>query len=136
MLTRAIGSEDLDSTTPEVAYYQRAFDGMTKIAAGLSREFANPPTAGHAWYFAAALDQARAVEIGLKHFRSLYESCSGSILWQFNDMWPAISWAVLDHTGFRKLAWHAMKAAYRPRTLIVGRVDQGAQITLLMTVPT
>jgi beta-mannosidase len=46
-------------------------------------------------------------------------------------MWPAISWAVLDHTGFRKLAWHAMKAAYRPRTLIVGRVDQGAQITLL-----
>jgi beta-mannosidase len=131
MLTRAIGSDDLDSTTPEVAYYQRAFDGMTKIAAGLSREFANPPTAGHAWYFAAALDQARAVEIGLKHFRSLYESCSGSILWQFNDMWPAISWAVLDHTGFRKLAWHAMKAAYRPRTLIVGRVDQGAQITLL-----
>jgi len=131
MLTRAIGSAELDSTTPEVAYYQRAFDGMTKIAAGLSREFANPPTAGHAWYFAAALDQARAVEIGLKHFRSLYESCSGSILWQFNDMWPAISWAVLDHTGFRKLAWHAMKAAYRPRTLIVGRVDQGAQITLL-----
>ncbi len=131
MLTRAIGSDDLDSTTPEVAYYQRAFDGMTKIAAGLSREFAKPPTAGHAWYFAAALDQARAVEIGLKHFRSQYESCSGSILWQFNDMWPAISWAVLDHTGFRKLAWHAMKAAYRPRTLIVGRVDQGAQITLL-----
>ena len=131
MLTRAIGAEDLDSTTPEVAYYQRAFDGMSKIAAGLSREFANPPTAGHAWYFAAALDQARAVEIGLKHFRSLYETCSGSILWQFNDMWPAISWAVLDHTGFRKLAWHAMKAAYRPRTLIIGRVDQGAQITLL-----
>jgi beta-mannosidase len=131
MLTRAIGSDTLNSTTPEVAYYQRAFDGMTKIAAGLSREFANPPTQGHAWYFAAALDQARAVEIGLKHFRSLYETCSGSILWQFNDMWPAISWAVLDHTGFRKLAWHAMKAAYRPRTLIVGRVDQGAQITLL-----
>jgi len=131
MLTRAIGKDDLDSTTPEVAYYQRAFDGMTKIAAGLSREFAEPPTSGHAWYFAAALDQARAVEIGLKHFRSLYETCSGSILWQFNDMWPAISWAVLDHTGFRKLAWHAMKAAYRPRTLIVGRVDQGAQITLL-----
>jgi beta-mannosidase len=131
MLTRAIGTDNLDSTTPEVAYYQRAFDGMTKIAAGLSREFANPPTEGHAWYFAAALDQARAVEIGLKHFRSQYETCSGSVLWQFNDMWPAISWAVLDHTGFRKLAWHAMKAAYRPRTLIVGRVDQGAQITLL-----
>jgi beta-mannosidase len=131
MLTRAIGSDDLDSRTPEVAYHQRAFDGMTKIANGLKREFAEPPVSGHAWYFAAALDQARAVEIGLKHFRSLYETCSGSILWQFNDMWPAISWAVLDYTGFRKLAWHAMKAAYRPRTICVGRVDQGAQVTII-----
>jgi beta-mannosidase len=108
---------------------------MSKIAAGLSREFANPPTRGHAWYFAAALGQARAVEIGLKHFRSLYETCSGAILWQFNDMWPAISWAVLDYTGFRKLAWHAMKSAYQPRAIVVGRVDQGAQITLLNDLP-
>ena len=131
MLTRAIGSTDLVATSDEVAYHQRAFDGMSKIAAGLSREFANPPTRGHAWYFAAALGQARAVEIGLKHFRSLYETCSGAILWQFNDMWPAISWAVLDYTGFRKLAWHAMKSAYQPRAIVVGRVDQGAQITLL-----
>ena len=131
MLTRAIGKDDLDSRTSEVAYHQRAFDGMTKIASGLSREFASPPVSGHAWYFAAALDQARAVEIGLKHFRSLYETCSGSILWQFNDMWPAISWAVLDYTGFRKLAWHAMKSAYRPRTICVGRVDQGAQVTII-----
>ncbi len=131
MLTRAIGAENLDSRTPEVAYHQRAFDGMTKIANGLKREFANPPVSGVGWYFAAALDQARAVEIGLKHFRSLYETCSGAILWQFNDMWPAISWAVLDYTGFRKLAWHAMKSAYRPRTICVGRVDQGAQVTIL-----
>ena len=131
MLTRAIGKDDLVATSDEVAYHQRAFDGMSKIAAGLSREFAYPPTRGHAWYFAAALGQARAVEIGLKHFRSLYETCSGAILWQFNDMWPAISWAVLDYTGFRKLAWHAMKSAYQPRAIVVGRVDQGAQITLL-----
>lgn len=135
MLTRAIGSDDLVATSDEVAYHQRAFDGMSKIAAGLSREFANPPTRGHAWYFAAALGQARAVEIGLKHFRSLYETCSGAILWQFNDMWPAISWAVLDYTGFRKLAWHAMKSAYQPRAIVVGRVDQGAQITLLNDLP-
>jgi beta-mannosidase len=130
-LTKAIRKETLDSTDPDLAVHQKAFDGMSKVAAGLNREFANPPTKGISWYFAAALSQARAVEIGLKHFRSLYESCSGTILWQFNDMWPVISWAVLDYTGFRKLAWHAMKAAYRPRTICVGRVDQGAQLTIL-----
>ena len=131
MLTRAIGEANLDSRYPKLADHQKAFDGMDKIAAGLKREFANPPVEGISWYFAAALDQARAVEIGLKHFRSLYETCSGSILWQFNDMWPAISWAVTDYTGFRKLAWHAMKAAYQPRTFTIGRVDQGAQLTII-----
>jgi len=131
MLTRAIGKETLDSNDVDVAIHQKAFDGMSKIAAGLAREFATPPTQGVAWYFAAALDQARAVEIGLKHFRSLYEVCSGAILWQFNDMWPAISWAVLDYTGYRKLAWHAMKSAYQPRTITIGRVDQGAQLTII-----
>lgn len=131
MLANAIGESNLDSRDPKLCDHQKAFDGMEKIAAGLKREFANPPVAGHAWYFAAALDQARAVEVGLKHFRSLYETCSGSILWQFNDMWPAISWAVTDYTGFRKLAWHAMKAAYQPRTFTIGRVDQGAQLTII-----
>ena len=131
MLTRAIGKSTLDSKDPDVANHQKAFHGMSKVAAGLAREFATPPTEGVPWYFAAALGQARAVEIGLKHFRSLYEVCSGAILWQFNDMWPAISWAVLDYTGFRKLAWHAMKAAYQPRTITIGRVDQGAQLTII-----
>ena len=46
-------------------------------------------------------------------------------------MWPAISWSVLDYTGFRKLAWHAMKSAYQPRTIAIGRVDQGAQLSIL-----
>jgi len=131
MLTQAIGKDSLDSRDIDVAIHQKAFDGMRKVAEGLSREFAKPPIEGVAWYFAASLDQARAVEIGLKHFRSLYEVCSGAILWQFNDMWPAISWAVLDYTGFRKLAWHAMKAAYRPRTVTISRVDQGAQLTII-----
>ena len=131
MLANAIGEKNLDSRDPKLCDHQKAFDGMDKIAAGLKREFANPPIEGHAWYFAAALDQSRAVEVGLKHFRSLYETCSGSILWQFNDMWPAISWAVTDYTGFRKLAWHAMKAAYQPRTFTIGRVDQGAELTII-----
>jgi len=131
MLARAIGETNLDSRDSKLSDHQKAFDGMDKIASGLKREFSQPPIEGPAWYFAAALDQARAVEIGLKHFRSLYETCSGSILWQFNDMWPAISWAVTDYTGFRKLAWHAMKAAYQPRTFTIGRVDQGAQLTII-----
>ncbi len=116
-LTKAIHKENLDSNDPDLATHQKAFDGMDKVAAGLVREFDKPFTAGPAWYFAAQTVQARAVEVGLKHFRSLYSTCSGSMLWQYNDMWPAISWAVLDSAGSRKLSWYSMREAYRPRVL-------------------
>jgi len=116
-LTKSIKKDNLDSTDADLANHQKAFDGMAKLAAGLKREFTNEFTQGPKWYFAAQLVQARAVEVGLKHFRSQYESCSGTMLWQYNDMWPAISWSVIDSSGARKLSWFAMREAYRPRFL-------------------
>jgi beta-mannosidase len=123
-LTKAIGKTTLDSRDPEVATHQKAFFGMDKVANGLVREFIKEFTQGPAWYFAAQLVQARAVEVGLKHFRSQYETCSGSVLWQYNDMWPAISWAVLDSASSRKLSWYAMREAYRPQVLHFSGVER------------
>lgn len=124
-LTKSINKKTLDSTDKDLAGHQKAFDGMDKLAAGLKREFEKELVAGPDWYFAAQLVQARAVEVGLKHFRSQYESCSGTMLWQYNDMWPAISWSVVDSSGARKLSWFAMREAYRPRFLHFSGVDRG-----------
>ncbi len=123
-LSRAIHKKTLDSRDPEVATHQKAFFGMDKIANGLSRDFKKNFVSGPEWYFAAQLVQARAVEIGLKHFRSLYETCSGSILWQYNDMWPALSWAVLDSNSSRKLAWYSMQDSYRPRLVHLSTIER------------
>ena len=116
-LTKAISKVKLDSSDMDLVTHQKAFDGMEKIAQGLSREFEVELSAGEEWYFAAQLVQARAVEVGLKHFRGQYNTCSGALLWQYNDMWPAISWSVLDSSGARKLSWYAMREAYRARFL-------------------
>ena len=123
-LTKSIGKSNLDSRDPDVATHQKAFFGMDKVANGLVREFSKEFAEGPAWYFAAQLVQARAVEVGLKHFRSQYETCSGSVLWQYNDMWPAISWAVLDSASSRKLSWYAMREAYRPQLLHFSGVER------------
>ena len=45
-------------------------------------------------------------------------------MWQYNDMWPAISWAVLDSASSRKLSWYAMREAYRPRVLHFSGVER------------
>ena len=111
-LMKSLGTTDLDPRNPDVVTHQKAFKGMENIENGLQWEFENPPTTGRLWYFASQLVQARAVETGVKHFRTQYETCSGSFLWQFNDMWPVLSWAILDSDSQRKLAWYSLQSAY------------------------
>ena len=111
-LMKSLRTTDLDPKNPDVVTHQKAFKGMENIENGLRWEFENPPTTGRLWYFASQLVQARAVETGVKHFRTQYETCSGSFLWQFNDMWPVLSWAILDSDSQRKLAWYSLQSAY------------------------
>ena len=85
----------------------------------------SPPRAGAAWYAATSLVQARAVSRGICHLRSLGERCSGAIYWQLNDCWPAISWSVVDVAGRRKLAWYALRDAFRPRLTTVTMTPDG-----------
>ena len=131
VLTKSIGVDNLDSANEDLVVHQKAFNGMRNIARQLKEEYSRDISEGPMWYFATQLQQSRAVTTGLKHFHSLYERCSGTLLWQFNDMWPAISWAVLDSAGHRKLAWYAMKDAYIPRMLHWSRIDHGGVLTVL-----
>jgi beta-mannosidase len=48
------------------------------------------------------------------------------VLWQLNDCWPSISWAIVDVSGRRKPSWYAVRAAYRDR-LAAFAVDPAAE---------
>jgi beta-mannosidase len=53
-------------------------------------------------------------EWGQKH-------CGGALVWQLNDVWPAISWSITSFPATPKPAFHAIARALRPVTLIVRR---------------
>jgi beta-galactosidase/beta-glucuronidase len=36
----------------------------------------------------------------------------GTLLWQLNDVWPAVSWSIANVDVTPKLAWYAVKRAY------------------------
>ncbi len=127
-LMKSLGTTDLEPTSAGVIEHQKAFKGMENIANGLAWEFQRPPTSGKSWYFASQLVQARAVEIGVKHFRTLYATCSGTFLWQFNDMWPVLSWAIRDSAGAQKLAWYSLQSAYKSIVLHFDGVDRALKI--------
>jgi beta-mannosidase len=49
--------------------------------------------------------------------------CGGALVWQLNDCWPAISWAVIDHFLVKKPAFYAIKRALSPVSVTVLRTQ-------------
>ena len=56
--------------------------------------------------------QAEGLKFGIEHYRRRKPHCSGTLLWQYNDCWPGISWSLIDHDGVAKPSWYAVRRAY------------------------
>ena len=49
--------------------------------------------------YQSGLLQAYAIEIAIKAQRKAKPNSFGTLYWQFNDAWPAISWSSIDYYG-------------------------------------
>ena len=119
-LRRAIThtEEPLTPDAPLLLHHQKAADGNGKLARGLEPYFPKPDTFDD-WHYLTQLNQARAITLGVEHFRALWPECAGSVVWQLNDCWPVTSWAAIDGDGRRKPLWFALRRAYADRLLTV-----------------
>jgi beta-mannosidase len=122
-LTRAVHDEPLRPDGPYMLVHQKADDGNNKLARGLAPHLPVPRDVVD-WHWATQLNQARAIRVGVEHFRSLAPLCTGTVLWQLNDCWPVVSWSVIDGDGVLKPAWYALRAAHADR-LLTFRPDDG-----------
>ncbi|MBN9388700.1 MAG: glycoside hydrolase family 2 protein [Chloroflexi bacterium] len=60
------------------------------------------------------ITQAEGLKYGIEHFRRRKPHCSGTLVWQWNDCWPGLTWAVLDYYAFPKAGYFFVKRAYEP----------------------
>jgi beta-mannosidase len=60
------------------------------------------------------LYQALGNEFDMEYCRSNKFRNSGFLVWQYNDIWPAVSWATVDWYGTPKPAYYFQKRASRP----------------------
>jgi beta-mannosidase len=58
--------------------------------------------------------QATALQTAIEHMRRRKGEAGGVCLWQFNEPWPAISWAIVDYFGRPKLAYQRLSNWYNP----------------------
>ncbi|AEO64472.1 glycoside hydrolase family 2 protein [Thermothielavioides terrestris NRRL 8126] len=75
--------------------------------------------------------QADALAAGYRAWRRQWGSrqgdgggarrCGGVLVWQLNDCWPAVSWAIADYYLVKKPAYYAIKRALAPLAVGVSR---------------
>jgi beta-mannosidase len=119
-LERAISERPLRADSPAMLSHQKAIRGQEKLVKGYRPYFPDPdPARFEDFHLTTSLNQARALRVGIGHYRSLWPHCTGTIIWQLNDCWPVTSWAAVDGDGRRKLLWYAMRDLYAPHLLTV-----------------
>ncbi|MDA2803426.1 glycoside hydrolase family 2 protein [Nocardiopsis suaedae] len=115
-LRGAVPDGPLAPDAPGVLRLQKAEDGAGKLARGLAPHFGSPRS-DEDWHFLAQVNQARAMAVGVGHFRAQWPRCSGTVVWQLNDCWPSLSWSAVDGPGRRKPVWFALRRAFAERTV-------------------
>ena len=117
-IAESLSERPLAPDSPGMLHHQKAVDGNQKLLDRLLEHFPEPRDFD-AWHYATQLNQARAVEYGVTHWRSHAPTCMGTLYWQLNDCWPVTSWAAVDGYGRKKPFWYATKRFYADRLLTV-----------------
>jgi len=63
------------------------------------------------------------IETALAEWRRVGSRCWGALIWQLQDVAPGPGWGLIDATGRRKPAWHALRRASRSQQLVI--TDEG-----------
>ena len=71
-----------------------------------------------AFIMASQQAQAQGVQLAIEQMRRRKEAGAGGVaIWQWNEPWPAISWALIDYYGQPKAAAAGLRSWYHPLLL-------------------
>jgi beta-mannosidase len=119
-LRRFIPAEDLWPPGPSWVYHRADLEKLWRYA----RPFLEgKETTLETFIQASQRAQAHGLQIAIEHYRRRKaEGCGGALIWQLNEPWPAISWALLDFYRQPKLAYETVKRLFNPLLVSVDYV--------------
>ena len=129
-LERFVPPGDLYVGSPGWQYHNNQFE-KGNLAAALELYCDNPTKIPLDQYLIGTqLVQAEALKYAVEHFRRRKFDCSGVLFWQFNDVWGAISWSILDYYLSRKPSYYYVRRAYAPLLLSFKEEVDGCSVWL------
>lgn len=98
---------------PKLAFYARPY--LARAAAGdYASEWTRHFASAEEFADATRRAQADGLQVAIEHYRRRKSPCGGCLLWQLNEPWPAISWAIVDYYRVPKAAYECVRRIYNP----------------------
>ena len=116
-------SEGLKSHQKHVRGFQLMFDYM-------SRDY-KIPTNDEDYIYVSQLLQAKGIVMGIEAHRRAKPTNMGTLFWQLNDCWPAISWSSIDYLGNWKALQYKAKKAFK-NILISSKIENDSVKTAII----
>ncbi|KAI1820123.1 glycoside hydrolase family 2 protein [Xylaria intraflava] len=103
-------------------FRNKAIDHERRVATYVNENF-TPKYDLPSYTHLTQLVQAEAMHFAYKTWRREWgqRKCGGVLVWQLNDCWPTMSWAVVDYYLVKKPAYYAIRNALRPLDVGISR---------------
>ena len=82
------------------------------------------PAGFESYLYTSQVLQAEGIRSGIEAHRRAKPYCMGTLYWQLNDCWPAVSWSGIDYFGRWKALHYHVKKAYK-KILVSMTEDNG-----------
>ena len=119
-IRRFAREEDYDLESPVMRSHQKSSIGNDVILHYIRQEYPEPRDFED-FVYASQVMQGRGIALGIKAQRAAAPRCMGSLYWQLNDAWPAISWSGIDYWGAWKGLQYQAARAFAPYTILPSR---------------
>ncbi|MCH2489795.1 MAG: glycoside hydrolase family 2 protein [Flavobacteriales bacterium] len=107
----------IDRSQPAFKTHQKHARGYETIDTYMQRDFPVPVN-DEDYVYMSQLLQAYGITKGILAHRRYKPYNMGTLYWQLNDCWPAVSWSSIDALGHWKALHYKVKKAYANRRII------------------
>ncbi|RZL17141.1 MAG: NAD-dependent epimerase/dehydratase family protein [Pedobacter sp.] len=90
-----------------------------------------PPATTKAFAYLSQLQQAEGMRTAILSSRAAMPHNMGVLMWQLNDVWPAISWSAIEFNGQWKAAQYFIRDAYKKLTVDPELINGNLQVTIV-----
>jgi len=103
--------------TAVMKWHQRSgtgdVDGNTQMLQMMDRYFKTPKDFDMTLWLSQIL-QGFGIKIGAEYWRQTMPKSMGCVFWQYNDIWPGMSWSSVDYFGRWKALHYMARKFYSP----------------------